>query len=590
MRNLQTPSFRFAGPALCALSLFLSASQAQPSVDYYPPKPQAVATFESIGITWMLGGHNIEATVEVRYRPEGANAWNEAMPLWYDARDGEARGSIVNLTPGETYQIELRWQEEEATARFSANTWEETFPIAKTVALEPGERNRPLVIAEGGSASEGYVLYSVEDGADLVIDVRNQHPHNVEVRAPFVIVRGLKLTGAQRDAVLLGDVHDVVIENCDITNWGRRHKAFGYNFDSGIKSMSPELERIVVQNNRIHHPRHGSNDWTQMSDLPEESGYHPLGPQGISWADSRGNHVIRHNEIYSDSDRRFNDAMGWWTNFSRRGFPGPNSDIYGNYISHCADDGIESEGSNRNVRIWGNYIERSLMGIATCAVSEGPAYIFRNVFSTSYWTPYADGNSDAKVAPGHVRERGHPPGLNRGAFAKVGEMRKGGSGRQYWLHNTILQPSASPGNALTLGPRLGVRATGKTRKITQLVSLNNIWHVAHTPEDEFPARASINAGAKEPSNTFDFDLYNGTLKQVPAGSEVNGIRAVPTYSDGHGPESGPHGRYQLAPGSPGRDQGKRIPNFNDAFQGQAPDVGAHEGGAPPMRFGPREKN
>jgi len=133
MRNLQTPSFRFAGPALCALSLFLSASQAQPSVDYYPPKPQAVATFESIGITWMLGGHNTEVTVEVRYRPEGANAWNEAMPLWYDARDGEARGSIVNLTPGETYQIELRWQEEEATARFSANTWEETFPIAKTV-------------------------------------------------------------------------------------------------------------------------------------------------------------------------------------------------------------------------------------------------------------------------------------------------------------------------------------------------------------------------------------------------------------------------------------------------------------------------
>ncbi|HUP30054.1 MAG TPA: hypothetical protein VM122_07775, partial [Usitatibacter sp.] len=38
-------------------------------------------------------------------------------------------------------------------------------------------------------------------------------------------------------------------------------------------------------------------------------------------------------------------------------------------------------------------------------------------------------------------------------------------------------------------------------------------------------------------------------------------------------------------GTPGHDGGMRIANFNDDFLGVAPDVGASEAGAPPMRFG-----
>ncbi|MEP7069086.1 MAG: Ig-like domain-containing protein, partial [Usitatibacter sp.] len=45
------------------------------------------------------------------------------------------------------------------------------------------------------------------------------------------------------------------------------------------------------------------------------------------------------------------------------------------------------------------------------------------------------------------------------------------------------------------------------------------------------------------------------------------------------------GRYALAEGTPGFDQGMRIANFNDDFLGAAPDVGAAESGAPAMRFG-----
>ena len=45
------------------------------------------------------------------------------------------------------------------------------------------------------------------------------------------------------------------------------------------------------------------------------------------------------------------------------------------------------------------------------------------------------------------------------------------------------------------------------------------------------------------------------------------------------------GRYQLAEKSPGHDDGARLPNFNDDFQGQQPDRGAHEAGAADVQYG-----
>ena len=45
------------------------------------------------------------------------------------------------------------------------------------------------------------------------------------------------------------------------------------------------------------------------------------------------------------------------------------------------------------------------------------------------------------------------------------------------------------------------------------------------------------------------------------------------------------GRFQLAPSSPGAGAGEPLPNFSHGYSGRAPDVGAHQRGAPPMRFG-----
>ena len=84
----------------------------------------------------------------------------------------------------------------------------------------------------------------------------------------------------------------------------------------------------------------------------------------------------------------------------------------------------------------------------------------------------------------------------------------------------------------------------------------------------------------DPSNNFDYDLTIG-LMEVPNTSLTNGIsNQIPQFAN-----SSRSGNYQLLAGSPGHDAGTVLPNFNDGFEGTAPDMGAHERGGSIMLFG-----
>jgi len=109
------------------------------------------------------------------------------------------------------------------------------------------------------------------------------------------------------------------------------------------------------------------------------------------------------------------------------------------------------------------------------------------------------------------------------------------------------------------------------------VSRNNIWHVYRS------TTGSISAPGGS-ANDFDYDLYNGNVNAY-RGAESHGIVGTPIYQPGNGWESGANGMYQLTPNTRGHDDGAVLPNFNDGFQGSAPDIGAHEAGSPAMRFG-----
>ena len=461
-----------------------------------------VATFESIGLYWKPPADPGAAGCPVKYRKADEREWKDGLPLWYDARNRECRGSLVQLSPGTKYEIEVGGQ------KIVAATWSEKFPVTKTIKPVPRE------IKEGGTPN-GYVLYeggTIEGGK-----------FNVAISAPYVIVRGATLKDAEIDGIrLLDGAHDVVIEDNDISGWGRLDKVnnagwqVGVDRDSGIRAhclrFSKPLERIIVQRNRIHEPRYGASSW---------SWGHPLGPQAITFSYCGGNHVIRHNQITSKPGHYFNDGISGEDNFSETGFPNADSDIYGNVVTHTWDDAIEAEGGNKNVRIWGNYLDNTGTGIATTVTHWGPVYIFRNVYDHS-----------------RMKSERPPEQDDRGPFAKAGSTEKFGNGRRYVFHNTVRQPGSN------LGAGAGISGNSK-QPLTNTVSRNNVFLVWR---GHWPAINEANGSG----NDLDYDLSNGKL------SERHGVRG-----------SDP---------SDGVDRGVRIPNFNDDYVGRAPDMGAEEKG------------
>lgn len=205
--------------------------------------PRAVATFESIGLYWAPGANPGPAGCQVQFRKVGDSAWREGLGMWFDGRNNECRGSLVQLSSGTSYEIQFALPGQAFAYPLTATTWADTsaWPIAKTVIVPSGSQT--VAITEGGTPG-GYVLYTAADGGS-VIDVANAADYAVTVSAPYVIVRGLTLKGARVDGVrLLAGTHDVVLEGNDISGWGTYRTTLanglqvGNDYEAGVRCES----------------------------------------------------------------------------------------------------------------------------------------------------------------------------------------------------------------------------------------------------------------------------------------------------------------------------------------------------------------
>lgn len=556
--------------ALVAM-LLLATTFAAASAAAAPPR--AVSTYQSIGLTWDPAGGTVDKAVTVQYRKQGTSTWKVGHPMTFDARPATAkvgefgtqygqqyRGSLVNLSPDTTYEIELTLVGGE-TQTLTAQTWAQVKPIARVIGV--ATRTTPLDVIYSGSPA-GYVVY----------DCFGSTVPSINVKASYVIVRQCNVKGAPQNAITLEPGRtDVIIEKNNVSGWGRIAPDAGKNMDGTPRpaeqtwsffwgedgdsaiyctrsSGQPTIDRIVVQNNQLHDPRSGSNSWSEPR--PVSTNGHPYGPQAIYASQCGSNWVVRGNKIYSDSDHYFNDALGGAANFSDQGWPGADSDIYGNSISYSWDEAIEAEGANRNVRIWGNFTDKVFGSVAIAGTQIGPVYIWRNISDRS-----------------EARRAATTDGRSRGVFLKTGSRNTifpgGGEIRVY--NNTILQRAPEAGQTTPLGHGDGLVESGGATG--NLHSRNNILAVTQ------PLKSSVmfTLAAPEP-NTYDYDLYNGALtvpQSCMAPPEEHGIKGSATYDPGVAP-------FALATGSLGVDRGVVIPNFTDGFTGVAPDIGAHERG------------
>ncbi len=533
----------------------------------YAQEAFTVATYHNLSIYWSPEGGSIDNPVSVAYKVSGTNTWLNGLDLKYNPiincginphtgvryDKADYRGCLANLTPDTTYDIRLILENVGTISEIQATTWTENYPIGTTVI--PSNSNTELEIHDSGTPN-AYLLY---DGTGVTIDIQDNSEqcislHNVE----YVIIRGFTLKNGGKYGIRLYDCQNVIIENCDISLWGEEDipgTGFGINYQSGIyahNSNGDAIKHSTIQRNRIHHPKWDTNSWAELHDPSEDPGnpnnYHPAGPQGIafSYCDT-GNNVIRYNEIWSDEDHYFNDLLGFGPNASYSGFPGPDSDIYGNYLANCFDDGIESEGSNTNVRIWNNFIEEVFLAIGNAATSVGPLYVWRNVSGRAY------------SHPGSVYG-------DYGGFIKMGYANSIDwmTGHMYIFNNTILQVNDHGTGGLGT-------SQDSNRYIFHCETRNNIFHTRNSTVN------SISLNPSNSDNSFDYDLLNHPF---PNDQEVHGISGIPNYLLG-APAfdfNNKTGTFELSELSDGYDDGIIIPNFIESYTGNAPDMGAHESG------------
>ena len=257
MKKTTATVFLFVSAFTFLPASFVSSSRAN---------THTVATYECIGIYYKA---DFSGECQVRYRQKGLDPWRMGLDLVYDARDGEDRGRLVNLTADTGYEIELVL--DGSKERLQARTRADRFPTGLVTRLENGTRREPLLIDTSGTP-DAYHLVVAADHA--TIDVMNAAEYNIVIDADYVVVRGLELKNAARHGILVqSGRHDVVIEDCRITFWGRVGGPVTYgnigNMDSAIYA-NRGAGRLTIQRNLIEDPRGGSNDWDDG---------HPAGPR-----------------------------------------------------------------------------------------------------------------------------------------------------------------------------------------------------------------------------------------------------------------------------------------------------------------------
>jgi len=218
--------------------------------------PTSVSTFHCLSVYWSPENGAADKQVLVKFRAAGQKAWHDGLAMRYNPVQtsecrGDYRGSIVNLQPGSTYEIALTLEGTDIHTALNAATWSENFPLASTVKCQSGSAT--LEVNKSGTP-EGYVLY---DGTGCTIDTSNTADMGINVNAAYVILRGFAIKNVKSNGVNLSHAHHIVIENCDISQWGsedKEHVGFGIEMNAGVYSKFKDLHAIVIQRCKIHNP------------------------------------------------------------------------------------------------------------------------------------------------------------------------------------------------------------------------------------------------------------------------------------------------------------------------------------------------
>ena len=532
------------------------------------------STFDAISVrASFTGDPNGNNSASIQFRRQGDTSWTNGFTPIVDRRTSiaghtnpyvnQARGSIVGLQAGTTYEVSLTFADPDgvvgqATLTGTVATIAPAAPVSgaelfvdaaapsggngssgspfnsitgavsaasagTTIRVRPGTYPA-FSISKNGTAS-GYVAI-VGEARDQVF-ISGGSGNNINVSGSFIQLKNLRLKQSNNSSInVQSNSHHIWLENIyheDIS----ASRSYG---DAGVLIGNNTHNVYVLFNEFYSQSLTNFNIPGEAWDQAGAAIYINSSPSSI------GTFVFKNNIINAGFRDCIGNATESWGNGTM-----DNSDIAYNFVTGCKDDGIQMEGDDVNLRIFGNIIDAnvgwSTIGLEPALV--GPVYVFRNVL---------------KLHSSHA-----------GYAAKM----SGSPGFVIWIHNTI--DTTGGGGSDGLG--------GSGTKPSQAI-YNNIIRTSGIGLDGFGSGSIANGNLYFCNGTY-FNNWGGNSY-----SSVSAFRSA-TGNESAGKQGDPlflNSNKEIGTNSPAYNAGILLANFNTPdsawpFLGSAPDIGAFEVGA-----------
>jgi hypothetical protein len=498
-------------------------------------------TVTNLAVEWKIkGDDNLNGVVAVRFRQVGEEQWHDAMPL-RRVPAGKSRGttpifswenkfsgSIFDLHPNTEYEINLKLADPDG-GQDDKTVRARTRPVPRVtdgeVVKVPAGKHDVLSPRNGQPGRP--VVYMCAEGEAIYkfIDLENKK---------WVYIEGLTVKNLENDhsiAVKMAGAENCVVRRCKI------------EAVYGITAYKPGATNCYLSDNTIT----GTTVWT--SEAMGANGKN-VG-EGIQITGS-GN-VVCYNKVSN-----FRDTLSTMED------DGVSEqicdDFYNNDIYIGADDGIEADFCFNNCRIMRNRLTNCFMGLSSQPGLGGPTYFIRNVMYNLTHAPYklyrfSQGdvclhNTVVKIGDGMCAFTSDPFDY---AFFRNNLAIGGPNPQGKW--GDYEPGTGNPASMSSPGPHcdFDYDAVG---------SVGGGGGTGRIGNKSF-------AQAEPHGITIDMKVFNNV--EFPS-------KPIPGYDP---PDLRP------VQGSKVVDAALLLPNINDKFLGNGPDIGAYEAGQELPTYGPR---
>lgn len=586
----QCASSKLLVPLVILLCTMGEQASAQSAIDVGDVviDPPTVSTL-GVSVPIVTGDDNYNATAAVLYRVSGSAEWQTALPLlrvrpeWISqeqppeslgySRPGEQfAGSVFYLQPGTTYEVQIEVSDPDGGSRvqvFQSTTRkiprsEPLTPLIVTVtnsaefdtalqSASPGDvislaagtyAGRFDLVGRNGTEDNPIIIRGPTDGGEAILDGAGQSAALDISGSDHVHVEHLRIVGVT-------DVLQYALRLSGTNLVARNLVIESYN---GIHAGNHQNRGFYICDNELR----GPTNWPIVAvgvNTPEKN-WIGIQLQGQG-------HTVCHNHL-----SRFGSTV--FIAFSGQSNPSHNLaiDIHNNDIVDSADDGIEFDGSLRNVRAWENRIQNALMSLSFQPVWGGPIYAFKNVIYNPAAAPFKLNNDPSGVVLFHntvfrYAETDIFGPYDGNAWPQLGEPAS-------YAANTSIRNNIMVGNDSAIF-------------IRQEMPLLDMDFNGYSPNGPFGFQTNGVVNSYQDIAAFragtGFET-NGTPLELPI------FEIAPPASLDY-TISGPTLDFVLHSQSNAVDQGTLLPNINDDFVGSAPDLGATELGGEIIVYGVR---